>query len=215
MFTLTATKRDIPSKLGFIRKEGLVPAVFYGRKEASTPISVNEIEFMKVWKKAGESSVITLTCDGETHDALIHEVTTDALTNQVTHIDFYIIEKGKKVEVNIPLSFVGTAPAQTTLGGVLMKIMHELPIEAEAKNLPHEIEVDISSLVDFESRILAKDIKLPAGVTVTGNPEEIVALVSPAKEEVIEEAAPVDLSSIEISDQKGKKEEEEAAAKAE
>lgn len=212
MFTLTVTKRDIAQDLAKLRKDGFIPAVFYGRKEASTPISVKAVDFLKVWKAAGESSIISLEIDGETHDALIHEVSTDAITSGVVHIDFYVIEKGKKVEVNVPLNFIGVSLAAKDLGGTLVKVMHDLPIEAEAKNLPHEITVDISSLVDFTSRIFAKDIKLPVGVTLTGNPEEIVALVNAAKDEPVEEVAPVDLANIELSEAKGKKEEESAAA---
>ena len=216
MFTLTATKREIPSKLERMRRDGFIPAVFYGRKEASTPIFINGIDFLKLWKEAGESSVISLSLDGETHDALIHDVSTDAVTSKVIHVDFYIIEKGKKVEVSIPINFIGVSPAQKDLGGSLVKVMYELPIEAEAKNLPHEIEVDISSLVDFDSRILAKDIKLPIGVSLVGNIEEVVALVTPAKEEEPEEVVSTDLGSIELSEKKGKKDEEgtegEAAA---
>ena len=212
MITLTVTKRNTPSNLEKLRAEGFIPAVFYGRKEASTAISVKDTDFLKVWKQAGESSVITLDCDGEMHDALIHEVSKDAVVGNVLHVDFYIIEKGKKVEVNIPINFIGVAPAQKDLGGSLVKVMHDLPIEAEAKNLPHEIDVDISSLVDFEARILAKDIKLPAGVSLTVDAEEIVALVTAAKEEEAEEVVSADISSIELSEKKGKKEEEEAAA---
>lgn len=212
MFTLTVTKRDITQDLAKLRKDGFIPAVFYGRKESSTPISVKAVDFLKVWKAAGESSIISLDLAGETHDALIHEVSTDAIRSDVVHIDFYVIEKGKKVEVNIPLNFIGVSAAAKELGGTLVKVMHDLPIEAEAKNLPHEIEVDISSLVDFTSRIFAKDIKLPVGVTLTGSPEEIVALVNAAKDEPVEEAAPVDLANIELSEAKGKKEEEGAAA---
>ena len=213
MITLTVTKRNIPSNLEKIREEGFIPAVFYGRKEASTAITVKETDFLKVWKQAGESSVITLDCDGEMHDALIHEVSKDAVVGNVLHVDFYVIEKGKKVEVNIPLNFVGVAPAQKDLGGSLVKVMHDLPIEAEAKNLPHEIDIDISSLVDFEARIFAKDIRLPVGVTLTIDAEEVVALVTAAREEEVEEAAPVaDISSIELSEKKGKKDEEEVAA---
>ena len=78
------------------------------------------------------------------------------------------------------------------------------------KDLPHNIEVDISSLVDFESQIHASDIKLPAGVTLKTDGDEVVALVAEAKEEV-EEVVPLDMSAIEVTDQKGKKDDEEGA----
>ena len=213
MITLDATKRDIPSDLDSIREEGFIPAVFYGRKEASTPITIKETDFIKAFREVGESSVLTLSVGGENHDALVHEVSKDAVTGRTLHVDFYVIEKGKKVQVNVPINFVGVAPAQKDLGGILVKVIHDLPIEAEAKNLPHEIDIDISSLVDFDARILAKDIKLPAGVSLDVTLDEIIALVTPAKEEV-EEATPVDVADVELSEKKGKKEEEGSEASA-
>ena len=210
MITLDITKREISSNLEGLRKDGYIPAVYYGRKEASTPISVNGINFLKVWKEAGESSVVCLSDGKEKFDALIHDVSTDAVSGKVLHVDFYIIEKGKKVQVNIPINFTGISFAQKDLGGSLVKVMHEIEVEAEASNLPHEIEVDISALTDFESRIQVKDIKLPSGVTFVSDLEEVIALVTPAKEEVEEEAASVDVSEIGLSETKGKKDEEGA-----
>lgn len=209
--SLKAAKRDVAEKLNILRKGGSIPAVFYGPKEASTPISLNEVEFVKAWKKAGESSIIALEADGETHDALIQEVDLDPVTGKVRHADFYIVEKGKKVQVHVPIVFEGTAPAIKELGGTLTKVLHEVEIEAKPADLPHELTVSVDSLVDFDSKVLASDIKLPSGVTLITDPEEVVALVSEVKEEV-EETAPVDLSAIEISVEKGKKEEEEVPA---
>lgn len=212
MITLEITKRDTGTNLEGLRKDGFIPAVFYGRKEPSTAIALKEIDFLKVWKEAGESSVVSLVDGGEKHDALIHEVSRDAVSGKIVHVDFYIIEKGKKVEVNIPINFIGVSFAQKDLGGSLVKVMHEIEVSAEASNLPHEIDVDISALVDFESRILVSDIKLPSGVTFVTDENEVIALVAPAKEEEVEEESiPVDVSEIGLSETKGKKEEEAEA----
>lgn len=183
------------------------PAVFYGPKEDSTSVFVAKRDFVKVWKEAGESSVIILEGAGEDKQALIQEVSLDPVSDEPIHVDFYIIEKGKKVEVDVPLEYVGESPAVKALGGVLVKVMHELPIEAEPINLPHEIEVDISSLVDFESHITVRDLKIPAGVTVLAEADETVALVQEPREEE-EEEAPVefDESMVEV-EKKGKEEE--------
>ncbi len=89
--------------------------------------------------------------------------------------------------------------------------MHELKIEAMPKDLPHNIVVDISVLQSFDSQVLVKDIKLPAGVTVIDGAEEVVALVSAPREEKEEEVAPVDLSAIEVV-KKGKDDAEGEAA---
>jgi len=208
MITLEAQTRTKADDLKSFRDKGFIPAVFYGRIEPSTSIAIKEVDFIKAWKEAGESSVIKLKADGKEHDALIHEVDLDPVSGRVRHADFYIIEKGKKVSVRVPLEFVGTAPALKELGGTLVKVLHDLEIEAEAANLPHEIMVDVSTLVDFEARVCVKDIALPQGVEAVDDKDEIVALVAEAKEEVEEESAPVDLSKIELSEKKGKKEED-------
>lgn len=206
MTTLEFTKRDGLVSTKTVRKEGEVPAVFYGPKEGTQSISVDEIKFMKVYEEAGESSVVTLRGDGAEHEVLIHDIQFDPIKGRPLHIDFYVIEKGKKVTVHVPLEFEGSAPAEKTLGGVLVKVLHELEIEAMPKDLPHELVVDISSLVDFDSVIHAKDIKLPSGVTLISDEEETIALVQAPKEEEEEVSVAPDLSTIEV-EAKGKKEE--------
>lgn len=216
---MTSLKAELRSKdvnLKELRKAGKVPAVFYGKKEASTPISIGMIDFMKVWKEAGESSVISLVTPEGTHESLLHAIDFDPITSAPRHADFYVFEKGHKVEVDVPLEFEGVSLAVKDLGGTLVKVLHELKVEAMPKDLPHNIGVDISALQSFESQILAKDLKLPPGVTMLVNEEEVVALVSAPREEKEEEVAPVDLDSIEVV-KKGKDEvegeaTEEAAA---
>lgn len=208
MTTLEFTKRDGSADLQQLRAEGSVPAVFYGPKEDTQSVAVNAISFMKVYEEAGESSVITLKSGSEEHEVLIHDVQFDPVKVTPVHIDFYVIEKGKKVTVNVPLEFEGVAPAEKSLGGVLVKVMHELEIEAMPKDLPHEIKVDISSLVDFDAVIYAKDVVLPSGVELITNPEDTVALVQEPQEES-EESATFDPEAVQV-EEKGKKPEEGA-----
>lgn len=210
MVNLTVELRK--SSAAAVRGKGKVPAVFYGPKAPTTSIEINETDFLRVFKQAGESSIITLQGVGEEHDALIHDVDRDPVSGKVRHADFYVIEKGKKVKVGVPIEFVGVSPAVKSLNGSLIKVLHEIEIEALPKDLPHNIEVDISSLVTFEDQIKAGDIKLPNGVSLTVDADEIIALVNAPREEEPEEAAPVDLSAIELSVEKGKKEEEEVPA---
>lgn len=220
MLTLKAEIRNKTDKLDEIRKAGRVPAVFYGKKEASTAISIPQIDFLKIWKAAGESSVITLETPKGIKESLIQDVDLDPITGTPRHADFYVFEKGHKVEVELSLEFTGISPAVKDLGGMFVKVLYKLKIEAMPKDLPHSIKVDISSLVNFGDQILAQDIDLPTGVELRENPEEVVALVSAPREEKEEEAAaePVDLSAIEV-EKKGKEEEpietNESAAKKE
>jgi len=205
MLTLQAEKRDIKINPEEIRKTGKIPAVFYGKKEASTPISIPKIDFLKVWEEAGESSVVTLnTSEGE-KESFIHDVDLDPVTGNPRHADFYVFEKGHKVEVALPIEFTGVSPAVKDLGGTLVKVLHEIKVEAMPKDLPHNLTIDIGSLTQFGDQILAKDIQLSSGLELKENPEEVVVTVAAPREEKEEEAAPIDLSAIEV-EKKGKEE---------
>jgi len=208
---LEVIPREAKEKLNVLRAKGSIPAVYYGRKQASTPVSVSAVEFSKVLKKAGESTVVTLKTKEGPLDSLIYDVDVDPVTGVPRHADFYVFEKGQKIKVKIPLEFSGVSPAVKDLGAVLVKVLREVEVEATPKDLPHVLHIDISSLVAFDSQILAKDIKLQTGVTLATKPDEVVASVYEPKEEVVEEV-PVDLSAIEV-EKKGKepKEGEEGA----
>lgn len=208
MKTLIATMRSKADKLSTVRINGMVPAVVYGASVENTPISVPSTDFVKVFREAGESSTIVLDMGGKKVDVLIHDVQFDPVKGFPLHVDFLAIDMNKTVEVSVPLEFIGVAPAEKTGLGTLVKVLHEVEIEALPKDLPHNLEIDLTTLVTLEDKILVKDIKLGAGITMITDAEEIVALVSAVKEEV-EESAPVDLSSIEV-EKKGKKDEEGA-----
>lgn len=215
MITLSAEKRDLKQDVDALRKSGKLPAVFYGPKEKSTPITVSMTDFIKAFRKAGESSVVVLKEGNDEHETLIHDVDVHPLTGAPRHADFYVLEKGKKVKVDVQLVFVGVSPAVKDLAGILVKVLREVEVEAAPKDLPHELKVDVSSLAELTSVITAKDIKLPAGVTLVTKEDEIVASIAVAKEEV-EEVKPIDMSAIEV-EKKGKeaKEGEEGAEAAE
>ena len=200
--TLGVEPRDAKTNVVLLRKAGKMPAVYYGRKQASTPVTVSAVEFSKVLKKAGESSVVTLKTKEGVLDSLIYDVDRDPVTGALRHADFYVFEKGQKIKVKIPVEFSGVSPAVKELGAVLVKVLREVEIEAAPKDLPRVLIVDISKLVAFDSQVLAKDIILPEGVTLIAKQDEVVASVYEPKEEVVE-AAPVDLSAIEV-EKKGK-----------
>jgi len=204
---IKAEKREKLGKLEALRKEGLMPAVFYGHKKEATPIQIKKVDFIKAWKNAGESTVIKLSTPEGDIEALIHDVDLDPITSEPRHADFYVFEKGHKVEIAVPVEFIGISPAVKDLGGALMKILHEIKVKAEPSNLPHQIEVDISSITELEGQILAKDIVLPKGVELVEHPEEVIVTVATPKAEKVEEEAPVDLSQIEV-EKKGKEEAE-------
>lgn len=213
MFEIKAKSRDLKVKREDLKEAGEIPAVFYGGGKEATSISVSVVEFKKVWHKAGESSAVKLSVDGKNVDTLIHSVDLDPVKHEPIHVDFLTIDMNKKISVNVPIMFVGVSPAVKSNLGNLVKVMHEVEVEALPANLPHEIEADISALVGLDSVVLVSDLKMPTGVAAISHATDVVASIVAQKEEKEEDSAPVDLSKIEV-EKKGKKEEEgtEAAA---
>lgn len=203
---LDAQTRDANQNLGYLRKQGLMPAICYGSKNIPAAISVDANTFSKIFKEAGESTTITLNLPTGPVQTLIHDVEMDPVKKQPIHADFLIIDIKKPVHVAVPLEFEGVSEAVKTGGGILVKVLHEIEIEALPKDLPHSISVDISKLQTLEDHILAGDLVLPKGVSLKTKESEIVASISVQKEEA-EESSPSDLSSIEV-EKKGKKDEE-------
>ncbi len=189
------------------KKEGFIPAVYYGAHQAATSIFIDAIEFKKVLASAGESSSITLVTETGNEVAMIQDVQVHPVKSHIIHADFLILEKGQKVHVKTPIVFEGESLAVKE-GGVLVKVMYELSVEADPSKLPHEFVVDISKLVAASDVIHVSDIKLPSGVELYHvSPEDVIASISVTAEETDEVPVATDLNAIEV-EKKGKKEEE-------
>ncbi len=210
MLALNAKIRDVKSSLDKLREAGELPAVFYGMGKPSTSISIMKNEFKKIWRAAGESSTVKITTPEGVIDVLIHDVQVNPVTDEPIHVDFLVIDINKTISVEVPLEFSGVSGAVKNGTGTLVKVLHEVEVEALPKDLPHNFTIDISSLVDLNSQILVSDIVLPKGVTMITKGEEVVASIAAQVEEK-EETTPVDLTAIEV-EKKGKKEEAEGEA---
>lgn len=209
MLTLEVQKRDgAGANATVLLRAGSIPAVVYGAHHESTPITIEARAFGKVLREAGEATIVSLSGLGAAIPTLIHEVDLDPVTNRPRHVDFYAVTKGEKVEVAIPLAYIGESPA-VEAGANLVKVLHEIEVEADPMNLPHTIEIDLSLLKVVNDQIRAGDLTLPKGVILVTPAEEVVVLVQAVVEEKVEEAAPADLGAIEV-EKKGKEEAEEA-----
>jgi len=207
MFAIKAKIRESGVKGDVLKKTGEIPAVFYGMGKVSTSISIPVVEFKKIWHKVGESSAVQVSVDGKNLDVMIHEVQVNPITGEPVHVDFLVIDLNKSITVSVPLEFTGVSDAVKSGLGVLVKVLHEIEIEALPKDLPQVLTVDISKLNTLEDGILVSDIILPKGVTLVTLGADVVASIAEQKEEKEEVAEAVDLSKIEI-EKKGKKEEE-------
>ncbi|HWC57872.1 MAG TPA: 50S ribosomal protein L25 [Candidatus Paceibacterota bacterium] len=207
MLTLTATKRtnENPATL---RTQEQIPAVYYGAHTVATAIAVPLRAFLKTWKEAGETTMVALDFGTEKVNTLIHAMQYDPITSTPIHIDFLVVDVHKAIEVTVPIEFTGLAEAEKAGLGTLVKVLHEVTVKALPNDLPHKFEVEVTALATLDAQLHVKDLVLPKGVTMITDPEEVVALIAPFKEEVEEAAPAMDLESIEV-EKKGKKDEDE------
>lgn len=208
MLQIYAEKRAIiGKKVKGLRREGFLPAVVYGKGLATEPISVKESEFVKVWHKAGESSLVELHVGDNTRNVLIHDVTRHPVEDTPLHVDFYQVKMDELLRAKVQLAFGGESPAVKNLGGILVKVMHEVEVEALPADLPRELAADISKLAKIGDKFEVKDLRVPARVKIIADPDETIALMEAPRreEEITSETAPISLESIEVV---GKKKEE-------
>ena len=215
---MQAEPRNVTGKkVKSLRREGFVPAVIYGQGFKSLTIQVPVKDFEKVYAEAGESSVIYLNLGENNYPTIIQDVARDPMSDKFLHADFYKVRLDEKIKAKIPLNFVGESPAVKELAGILVKNISEIEVEGFPQDLPHQIDVDISSLKELKEHILVKDLSVSSKLKIEADSESIVALVQePISEEELKAqletptAAPEEVEVV-----KKEKAEEEAPAEEE
>ena len=149
MIELNVFKRDVEDSSEYLRSQGLVPAVMYGSTFDSMPVSVNDIEFRKVYREAGTSHLISTTGDVAGELCLVQDMQAHVVSGDLLHIDFKVVNKGEKTEVTIPVVLVGESPAKKNGVGLLNFAHEEVIVETLPSSIPESIEVDISGLVQI------------------------------------------------------------------
>ncbi|MDD5040739.1 MAG: 50S ribosomal protein L25 [Patescibacteria group bacterium] len=218
---LEAQRREITGKgVRTLRGKRQIPAVLYGHGVKNINLVLDERIFESIYKKAGGTSLIDLVVGSDKPiKVLIHDVQRDPLKGNNIHADLYQVKMTERISAEVQLIFTGVSKAVKDLGGTLVKNLDHLKIECLPQDLVHEIAVDITPLSGFEDMIRVKELKLPPGVTVKVDAEDVVAMVEPprteeelsALEETAEKAA---VSEVEVVGKKEPKEGEETKEEA-
>jgi large subunit ribosomal protein L25 len=178
---------------------GHIPAVVYGPKQEPISISVEEKTFDKIRKEAGESTILELTGLVNPIEVLIKHIDFASTRVEMTHVDFYAIERGKAMTVTVGIEFTGVAPAEKNGIGSVTKAMQEIEVTCLPRNLPAEITVDVSVLVDAHSKITVADLPALEGVTYEAELTDAVAVISVAKEEADADPEEVDMAAVAVA----------------
>ena len=173
-----------------LRAAGQMPGVIYGHGREPQSLTVNAREFDRLAERVRiTSTVIELALDGRTARTLVRELQRDPLRRNVLHIDFQELVAGEKVNVSVPLRFIGTAEGVKSAGGILEEVIHTLDVRVDPSNIPDHIDVDVTPLT-IGHGLHVRDLKLPVGIEVLDDPDNTVCTVTPPKaEEVV--ATPV------------------------
>lgn len=193
-------RKVVGKKVKKLRKLDVIPAVMYGNKIAAENLSVNYIDFKRVYDKAGESALIELDTEGKKHNVLIHDIQLAPMSGKITHIDFFQVNMKEEVETHIPLEFVGESEAVKAHGGVLIKNMDEIPVKCLPADLPEKYEIDLATLKTFADVIAVSDLKISDKVEIMLDGETVIALVAAprteAEMESLEQKVEEDVSKV-------------------
>ncbi len=175
-----------------LRKVGIIPANIFGHHEASQAVQVDALAFERLRRTHGARNIITLRLPGmaSTQTALIRHVQRDPRNSKIIHIDFFRVSLSERIDVKVPLHFVGESPAVKNDNGVLLHLLDALEVECVASDIPEYFEVDVTPLDEIDAILHAGDVKLPANFTLLTDPEEGIVKVAASRVEKEEEVAP-------------------------
>lgn len=225
--TLQAEKRTETGKGAArrLRARGRVPGVVYGRDEDTVSVSVDAKEAEHLFHAISvENTIVELDVEGldGSFPTLVREIQVHPFKPDLLHVDFYRIQAGVKVEVEIPILLHGVPEGVKQSGGVLQQVIHELPVSVLPSQIPESVELDVTGL-GMNEAIHVYDLDLGDEVEVLIDPDRTVASVVAPKALVVE-AEEEELEELEIELEEGElpegelpegAEEEERAGEAE
>lgn len=192
---LKVSRREITGKkVKLLRKEGITPVNLYGPNIQSVSLQAETALVKRLLAKAGRNALISLKLDGDKKPkmVMVRDIQRDPLNDALLHVDFFQVEMTHKVRADVPLLFVGESPVAKGKRAMLIESLTAFHVEALPGDLPRNIEVDLSTLVVLDQAIHVRDIKVPDGVVVLTDPDQMIVKVMEAKVEVVEEAVAVE-----------------------
>lgn len=182
---LTVTPRELFGKnLKKMRHQGFIPSNVFGPGFKSVSITTQLKDFSKAYKTARETGVVYLDLNKEEIPTLIGQVQRHPVTNAIIHVDFRKIDLKQKIETTVPVKTVNDSPA-IAQGGVLLTQSDHVLVEALPEEIPQEIEIDLSKLLEIGAEVRVKDLPVSSSYVVKEDPEKILLSIIAHKEESV------------------------------
>lgn len=161
-----------------LREQGMVPAELYGKGIKNEHLAIPLKEFRKVFKQAGESTLIDAVVDGQKHPVMIYHVDTDPVSDEIMNVDLYQVRLDQKIKIKVPLEFTGESLAIKDEHGILVKPMQEIEVEALPNKIPHSIRVEISKINHIGEVVKVGDLNLGDDVKILADTNAVLATVT-------------------------------------
>ena len=172
--------------------EGKLAGIIYGHNATPTPLVLDRLEFQRVFVKSGRTHLVDLLVDGErTEKVLVREIQTHPRRLGPIHVDFYQVSLEEKITVEVPVHLVGESAAVKRGDADVLQPIHTVRVECLPTDIPEAFEVDLTPLEDVESEFRISELKVPKGVTVLMDGEDLVVKIVHRRELKVEEEAPV------------------------
>ncbi len=171
-------------------REGKLPAIVYGHNTDPTPITLDKLEFQKVFVKSGRTHLVDLAVDGRTEKVLVREIQTHPRRLGPIHVDLYQVNLQEQIEVEVPINLVGESAPVKAGDGDILQPLHSIRVECLPSEIPESFEVDITPLDEIDAELRVSDLSVPKGVTVLEDKDELVVKIIHKRELKIEEEVP-------------------------
>ena len=182
--TLKLDRRTvIGKKVKRLRQRGVTPVHIYGADMGPENLQVDDITLNRLLLQVGSNIPVSVEYEGQGDEKVcfVREVQRHPVTEEVIHVDFLRVDVTQTVSAEVPLVLTGSSLAVTEMAGTLLQNVQSLLIEALPMNMPAEVTVDVSVLVDFDASIPVSDVSVPGNVSVLNDPEDTIARVVPPR----------------------------------
>jgi large subunit ribosomal protein L25 len=174
---------------------GKIPGVLYGPKTQAVALELDKREFTSRVAGLEGSHLVRLKSSATAlaeKVALVKDMQYHPISGDVIHADLYEVDLPARIQVHVPLHFIGKAFG-VTRGGILQPNVREIEVECLPLDIPQFFDVDVSAL-DIGDSVHVEDLQMPGGVTAVSESDlALVSVVTPTvEEEPTPAAAPVE-----------------------